>query len=486
MGDKRLIVLLLIPLLLSAGSAGVMLTTSTSVNPSNIYSGDNGYISILLSNTGTTAADNIVVTVEDHSPEIIISKSEWKADDLGENNQLTATFPFTVNSSAAKNTYYVDFKVEYLESGGHELNARAYITVKDELNIIYTLASGNELITGSNTINIDLKNPHNRNISNVLVSLIGSDPFSILNSEKHLDLIKAGEIKSLTYNVWIDNTEEGIYPLTLSREYAGEIKNATLNFRIHGEPDLTYEVINDYSLKGGGSGNVSFVIRNTGLVSANNVKVTLLGEDPISIKNPEQYYENIDGNNSVTVTYGYTVSRAAEPGIYPLTLNFKYENNETHELQFEVIGTPDLEIAGVNTNPDLTYANNELTISIQIENVGTGKSRDVKAFLMPEDKGIKGSTEFFIGPIEADDIDSAVFDLIIGDLPEGPSNLLFNLTYSDLDGNEYQLSESLRIYIRRQADYTLIILLSLAALVVAGFYFRKKIIKKVKNLGKMI
>jgi len=474
-------------LLLSFGLShgAVMLTSNTSVYPTNVYSGDSGYISIVLTNSGTSGADNIVVTVNGYSPEIIMGLTEWKASYLLNSNELTASFPFTVNSSAGKNTYYVDFNVVYLQAGGHEYNVRAYIEVEDELNIVYTLVSGNEIITGNNTINIDLMNPHGRNISNVLVKLVGNDPFSVLDSERFIDLLKAGETKSLSYDVWIDDVSEGIYPMILSREYAGSVKNITLNFRVHGKPDLTYEVINDYHLIGGGSGNVSFLIRNTGLVPADDVKVSLMGEDPISIKNPEQYFIKIDNNDSVTIIYAYSVSKDAEPGIYPLTLNLVYESNESHALQFEVIGQPDLEIAGVNTDPDKTFANTELSVSIQIENVGTGKARNVKAYLTVDD-GIRGLTEFFIGPIEGDDIDSAIFDLIIGDLAEGPSNLLLNVTYSDLDGNDYSLTESIRIYIRRQADYTLISVIIVIALIIAVFYFRKRIIKSIKNLGKMI
>ena len=95
-------------------------------------------------------------------------------------------------------------------------------------------------------------------------------------------------------------------------------------------------------------------------------------------------------------------------------------------------------------------------------------------------------TEYFIGSIDADDIDSAIFDLILGSVSEGPLVFDFAVSYSDQDDNSYVLAESFRIYVRRKVDYTVVIVLVVLALVFALFYFRKKVIHFVKNLGKMI
>lgn len=477
--------LLLLTLVLTTAFARPVYTLSGSTNPSTVYAGDSGYVSVVMTNSGTEAVDNVKINVTSKSSELNITQTGFRVFRMEGGDHATASFPFKVKENVPKGVYFVDFSISFDGYGSEESTYRVFVTVDEDTNLIYTLDSGSELLTGNNTVKVTLENPYDHNIGNLLVKLEGNDPFSILNSERFVSNIDPFSKQSFEFEVWLDDVSEGVYPLTLVREYSGLQKNATLNFRVHGKPDLTYEVVGDYLLSGNGN-YIELLIRNTGLVAADDVKVTLAGEDPISINNPEQYFLSIPANDSIKVVYNYSVSTDAEPGIYPLTLDLDYESSESHELQFEVVGKPDLEIAGVNTDPERIYANSEFTVSVQVENVGNGKSRNVKAYLTPSDDQITGLTEFFIGPIEADDIDSAVFDLIIGNLPEGPNDLMFKITYSDLDGLEYVLEESLRIYVRRQADYTFVTVIVIVVLAVIGFYYRKKIIDFVKNLGKMI
>lgn len=491
---SRLSVLIILLVCFGAAHGEALITASSSVSPASVYAGDRGYITITLSNYGTHPAYDIGVNVTSSSPEIKVNNPSWTTQFMDTGKQDTATFAFSVNNSASRNTYYIDFKISYTAFGYKVGTVRAYVNVLEETNLLYTVVTGNELTPGNNTIKVNISNPNTRQINNVLIKLIGDYPFSVTDVEKHLVNLPALSSEILTWNVWVSDVPETIYGMSLSREYMGLSKNSTINFRIHGKPDLTFEITNGSMLKSGGNGNIVFNIRNTGLVSANNIKISLEAQDPISIKNPEQYFLELKSNESMQVIFDYATSNDAKPGVYPLTLNMVYEESETHQLQLEIIGTPEIEIAGINSDPEKIYSSSEFTLSVQLENTGTGKAKSIKAVLTPENPGISGVTEYFVGSIDADDIDSAIFDLIAGPLIQGPQNINFNIEYEDLEGNTYNINNSLRVYVRLSEGTSFASLFVVLIVCVLGFLFRKRIapvyrwkVKPfIKNIEKML
>ncbi len=456
---------------------------SYSVSPSSVYSGDSGFISLSLLNSGDVTADGVKVVVASHSPELLLIDDFWSTT-LPPSAVSVARFGFKVNDSASRGVYFVDFSISFTGSRADFVSARAYVEVLDDVNVVYFLVS-NDVLVGNNTLNFVISNPNERAVNNLFVKLLGVSPFSVLNHERFIRSIPVNSSVSLSFSVFVNDVSTGIYPVVLSKEFNGLVKNSTINLRVIGAPSLTYEILDEFSVEAGKSGVLSFIVKNTGLSPANDVKVSLFGADPFSIFNPEQYIGVIPADGSVIVYFNYSVDYDAVPGIYPLTLVLDYGDVLSHELNVKVSGLPDIEIAKINTEPEKIYSDSEFSISVQLENVGAGKAKNVKAFINVS-SSVTGVTEYFIGSIDADDIDSAIFDLILGSVSEGPLVFDFAVSYSDQDDNSYVLAESFRIYVRRKVDYTVVIVLVVLALVFALFYFRKKVIHFVKNLGKMI
>lgn len=480
----RGVILLSLLCFFSVAFGAATVIPSYSVSPLSVYSGDSGFISLSLLNSGDLTADGVKVNVISSSPELFLLQDSW-ATTLPPSAVSVARFGFKVNDSAPRGVYFVDFSISFTGSRIDFVTARAFVEVLDDVNLVYSISS-NELFVGDNNLSFVVSNPNDRAVSNVFVKLLGASPFLVLNHERFVDFIPANGSVSLSFSVFVDEVSEGVYPVVLSKEFNGLVKNSTVNLRVSGAPSLTYEILDEFSVEAGKQGVLSFVVKNTGKSSANDVKVSLFAASPFSIRNPEQYVGFIPANSSVVVSFNYSIAYDAIPGIYPITLGLDYEDFKSHDLFIKVVGAPVIEIAKINTDPSKIFSDSELSISVQLENVGAGKAKGVKAVLIPKSVGVSGVTEYYIGSIDADDIDSAIFDLILGSVGEGPFGFDFNVTYADQDDLFYSLSQSFNIYVRKKADYSIIIVLVVLALFFAFFYFRKRIVHFVKNLGKMI
>ena len=144
------------------------------------------------------------------------------------------------------------------------------------------------------------------------------------------------------------------------------------------------------------------------------------------------------------------------------------------------VGEPDVRIAGVQTDKEFIYTDEKFSLSIQLENVGTGDAKSVKAELV--DDNITGILTSYVGTIEVDDTGTAIFELKCGS--PGEHTVDVNVIYEDEYGNQKEATFKAEFMIeKRPKDYTMLIIPPVVVIgIIYYFYRRWKRKKELKEL----
>jgi len=133
-------------------------------------------------------------------------------------------------------------------------------------------------------------------------------------------------------------------------------------------------------------------------------------------------------------------------------------------------GDPKLGIAGIRLDPARVHKGEDFTLSVQLENLGAGDAKSVKAKI--------GSRSDFLGTISANDIGSAIFDLHADS--DGTYKMPLEVNYTDKSGNAFNLSDEVTIFVHPESDRTALYaaLVAIPAVLVLYIWRKKKSAKK--------
>lgn len=291
---------------------------------------------------------------------------------------------------------------------------------------------------------------------------------------------------SKTYHLHVDSLAvSGIYEIEI-RAISGDGTTAgiikTINVTVIGKPQLT---ISDVKIEPDiitpeSNFTLDFSVANkgTGIASAIDVK-TILDDVPfIPTGVNSRIIEKLNPNSSKKLQYNLFVKKLTEPDSYllPIQLNYEDENNKNFSSKemvgVKVAGEAKLSIANIKTTPLIGEVNEEITLTIRIENAGNGDAKSVKASIL--ELPASGVKEAFLGKIEPNDDSPAVFTLMPS--KSGEFNYSLLISYEDDIGN-HNATENLKLVVKgNNRDGVLKILLPivLIALVTIGSYFYLK------------
>lgn len=189
------------------------------------------------------------------------------------------------------------------------------------------------------------------------------------------------------------------------------------------------------------------------------------------------YIDSLEPGEEGTAEFPLTSKKTTESGPYSIPVIIYYQNEKGQE-QTEIKdvigvmlgGTPKLGISGIRLDPTRVYKGNDFTLSVQLENLGTGDAKSVKAVLE--------NRSDFLGTISANDIGSAIFDLHAGS--DGNYKMPIEVNYTDTSGNTFTFNDEVTIFIHPEADRTAIYAAPVVIVAILALYMwrRKKSIKK--------
>jgi len=243
----------------------------------------------------------------------------------------------------------------------------------------------------------------------------------------------------------------------------------------------------------GESGKITFNIENNEGFDIEDVSVALdLSELPFtSVGSSEKDIGDLDDDDDDDVSFTLRTSTDIIPGDYNIKYSVNYANADNNSETYEKTGTFGLRVSA-KTDLDFSVGvteeaviGQEGVISLEIINKGLGEIKSVSVQIFPQGFELLSKDKIFVGTIEADDSDTATFEVIYK--TTSPS-LSAKIEYKDFDNQDqietvdlpfkvYTKKQALELGILKKPNY--VVYLVVGILVLA--YILYKILKKRKR-----
>ncbi len=180
------------------------------------------------------------------------------------------------------------------------------------------------------------------------------------------------------------------------------------------------------------------------------VKLTLNPKDKMLVplsSDSERVFKDIPQGSVQDTEFMFSLEKDAEARNYPIDISLNYmdergvEYNETKLVGIVAAGRAGLEIAKKTTEPARVKENEPFSLTVKIENTGTGDAKGVTAFL---DSGFEGDTLAYLGEIKKDDYSNAIFTLNGG--KSGKQSGILRISYED-DFGKHEIQKDLALIV---------------------------------------
>ncbi|MDO8724510.1 MAG: hypothetical protein Q7J35_00400 [Candidatus Methanoperedens sp.] len=243
----------------------------------------------------------------------------------------------------------------------------------------------------------------------------------------------------LPYTVFYDSGKEfsGKITLEVKGETLIEIRNVQVNS-------------NNSAVEPGEVFKISVSFENVGDNGIKWLKLILDPQDwsliPLS-SDTERVFKDIKPGEKRDAEMMFSLEKDAPVKNYPIDLGLIYvdergvEYNETRLVGLVASGRAVLDIAKKTTEPARIKENEPFTLTVKIENTGTGDASGVTARL---ESGVEGDTLAYLGEIKKDDYSNAIFTL--NGAGEGVKTGNLKISYED-DFGKHEIQRELDLIV---------------------------------------
>lgn len=296
----------------------------------------------------------------------------------------------------------------------------------NELSITNLIVNPQPVVAGHNaTIRFQLYDNYGV-INNVNLGLSGSYP--LLNySPTSTQLISSmsqgiyqGAGYYFTYKIRIPpNIQSGTYTVYVTASYvitssSGTTSTASssipISFYISGAPGITLTATPSSAIVPGEQFSAAITALNSGTADATNTAITVLNSNNFSISGASQFsFGTISPKLSSSATVMLQANSTLPQGksFIPILLTYTTQYGKNISLEENVpvsivVNQPNVVPSIIDAQPQLLYSGSNQTLSMLIQNVGTGVAKNVSiSFESTPNLTVGGSSsDIFIGAIE--------------------------------------------------------------------------------------
>jgi hypothetical protein len=224
---------------------------------------------------------------------------------------------------------------------------------------------------------------------------------------------------------------------------------------------------------------VGIQIDNCGEIIPENITFQITRHSPdIAIKDPlVTYIDRLGFSNSKRfITYHLRTSASPIPGEHVFEAKLTYGKGDltlTENYSFSVFvesDAPELVLSGIKTNPDRINPDQDVILTLKVQNSGDGTAKDVRVKL--ENLDFQGVKDTFLGEMSPKDELPARFVLRSNDI--GEKDFIIKVYYTFAGENIVeQFPASIQVFEQNKNDLYWIIPLALVGLVIAIAIIRK-------------
>lgn len=272
-------------------------------------------------------------------------------------------------------------------------------------------------------LSVNLAN-ENTEIKAVTLKILPDSPI-ILKDEKDR-VVDAGNIieygaVAQTYRLHIDpRAPSGEYEIDLRARWSGNDQmretNKTIKVMVRGIPQLAISniTINPENISPQDTFELTFTVSNEGTGIAREIMIgTATAGLPFAASGADtQIIKALEPGEEKLLSYRVMVKDKADISSYslPIRMDYKDENGKNISSQslvgVKVLGRAKLSIANIKTEPQNPVKNEFVTVTMRIENSGTGDAKSAKMIVAIPSEGNK---TVFLGKIKPNDDAPAVF-----------------------------------------------------------------------------
>uniref|UniRef100_A0A6M3M363 Putative cell adhesion protein n=1 Tax=viral metagenome TaxID=1070528 RepID=A0A6M3M363_9ZZZZ len=270
----------------------------------------------------------------------------------------------------------------------------------------------------------------------------------------------------LPYTVFYDGGKEfsGKITLEIKGETLIEIRNVQVNS-------------NNSAVEPGEVFMIAVSFENVGDNGIKWLKLILNPRDRSLIplySDTERVFKDIPQGEKKEAQMWFSLEKDAAVKNYPIDLVLKYtdergvEFNETRLVGLVASGRAALDIAKKTTEPTRIKENEPFTLTLKIENTGTGDASGVTAKL---ESPIEGDMVAYLGEIKKDDYSNAIFTL--DGTKSGKKTGVLRITYKD-DFGEHEIQRGLDLIVNPANSTNLLPVIIVIAGIAGAIYVWKR------------
>lgn len=287
-------------------------------------------------------------------------------------------------------------------------------------------------------------------------------------------------VVTATYSV-ASNLPSGDYAISISADYnIGDSSYSNQEGVIIKVLESNYLMVSSYTtnLVVDETTKFSINVTNHGDSELNDLMLDLILPDGFIPTTGSQFFlDTLTVGESKIFTTNVFVERSIEPDSFQFSLIKTADGyNDSDNLNVVVTGVPEIMFSGINLDPEIPVSGQEQTISVQFENIGSGKAYSVVASIITEEE-VTGITTEYLGSLDRDDLTSAIFDVInpVNDDLDG----VIQITYTDSEGVNQVVIQSFDFeMVQPTQDNTITYYLIGGAVLVVGYLIYKRFKKK--------
>lgn len=323
---------------------------------SSVPIGEQGTVAVTLENTDENVTE-AVVSLGSASPNLAVGSTGNATRFVGEwaeGEQRTVTFEVSASNDSERRSYPVRTSVSYTNADGDPASSETRtfgVTPLREQSFGLANVSSNLSVGDEGVVTGTVVNQGPSVARNAVVTLsVDNENVNPQETEYAVGTLAAGESANVSFPIEVtDSAESGVRQLSFAVEYdnaEGDPRTSeALNAQVDVAPQRDEFEIDRYdaTLDVGATRTVTVEVTNNRDSTVRNVNAQAFVDDPLSLGDDEAFVAELEPGESANVTFEISASENANPGTYPLTLDFQYDTadgetklSDTYDVPIEV------------------------------------------------------------------------------------------------------------------------------------------------------
>lgn len=330
---KKLLIMLILIIPLVQASADINVKTAYT-NPYPVEPGTNFILDIEVSNTGSEAAKDLVITLKPNHPFTVVDKTQEIISNFASGSSRIVEFKLFVDSSAVSSVYQIPVEIKY--SGSNEITRNINLRIQGKPNIAYLNITSFSISPGeTKTLKVEINNIGSGGAKRVIASLESS-------SENIKPVLSGGNVyvgdistqskKDASFLIYVNpDTSYGVYDSTIKITYedeAGNVNTKTfeVGILVSGTPDI--KIIKTSVNEAKRELEVDLI--NDGTAEARGVKGELMINGAVI---DVDYISKINSKKSSTLKFGVPQTK---DNVVDIRISYLGPNNEEYSYDEKI------------------------------------------------------------------------------------------------------------------------------------------------------